>query len=178
MADPHPRPAGVLFDRDGTLIEDVPYNGDPARVRLMPTAAEAVLLLREAGVPVGVVSNQSGIARGLLGESQVRGVNAEVERLLGPMALWLYCPHGPDDGCQCRKPRPGMVLAAASELGVPPSALALVGDIGADMLAAEAAGARAVLVPTAATRAAEIEAAPAVADTLLDAVRLLLGGRP
>lgn len=166
--------AGVLFDRDGTLVEDVPYNGDPAAVRPMPTARAAVARLRAAGVAVGVVSNQSGIARGLLTHRQVREVNAMVERLLGPMAVWRYCPHGPDDGCRCRKPLPGMVLDAARELGVPPARLAVVGDIGADMAAATAAGARAVLVPTPVTLPAEIAAAPAVAQTLLAAVELLL----
>ena len=166
--------AGVLFDRDGTLIEDVPFNGDPASVRPMPTAGPALRRLRLAGIPAGVVSNQSGIGRGLLTEDQVRAVNARVERLLGPFAVWLYCPHGPGDGCRCRKPRPGMLLDAAERLGVPPSALAVVGDIGADMAAAAAVGARAVLVPTPVTRRAEVVAAPAVAPTLLAAVALLL----
>jgi D-glycero-D-manno-heptose 1,7-bisphosphate phosphatase len=173
--------SAVLFDRDGTLIEDVPYNGDPAAVRPMPTARAALRLLRRAGVSVGVVSNQSGIARGLLTEAQVRAVNARVDRLLGPFAVWLHCPHGPDDGCRCRKPRPGMVLEAASRLGVPLSGLAVIGDIGADMQAAAAAGARAVLVPTPVTLDAEVAAAPAVAPDLLAAVRLLLlraGGAP
>ena len=166
--------AGVLFDRDGTLVADVPYNGDPAAVRPMPTARTALRELRLAGLAIGVVSNQSGIARGLLTDAQVRAVNARVDRLLGPLDVWRYCPHGPDDGCQCRKPQPGMVLDAASYLGVPPTALAVIGDIGADMQAAAAAGARAVLVPTAVTRRSEVLAAPAVAPTLLGAVRLLL----
>lgn len=73
----------VLFDRDGTLVEDVPYNGDPAAVRPMPTARAALQRLRRAGVRAGVVSNQSGIARGLITESQVRAVNARVDLLLG-----------------------------------------------------------------------------------------------
>ena len=177
MTSPHVTDAtlaGVLFDRDGTLIADVPYNGDPAAVRPMPTARAALRELRLAGLPVGVVSNQSGIARGLLTGAEVRAVNARVELLLGPVDVWLHCPHGPDDGCGCRKPRPGMVLDAAERLGVPPAALAVVGDIGADMRAAAAVGARAVLVPTAVTLRCEVLAAPAVAPTLLAAVRLLL----
>jgi D-glycero-D-manno-heptose 1,7-bisphosphate phosphatase len=166
--------AGVLFDRDGTLIEDVPYNGDPAAVRPMPTAEAAIRRLRRARIPVGVVSNQSGIARGLITDFQVQAVNARVQRLLGPIAVWLYCPHGPDDRCCCRKPQPGMVLDAAERLGLPPARLGVIGDIGADMQAAAAAGARAVLVPTPVTRRAEIEGAPAVAPTLLAAVHLLM----
>lgn len=170
------RPRAVLFDRDGTLVVDVPYNGDPDLVEPVPTAAAALERLRAAGVPVGVVSNQSGVARGLLDPAQVAAVNARVGELLGPFADWRWCPHGADDGCDCRKPAPGMVLAAAAALGVAPDEVAVVGDIAADVGAADAAGARAVLVPTPATRAEEVEAARArgiLADDLLGAVALL-----
>ncbi|MFI0235120.1 HAD-IIIA family hydrolase [Streptomyces sp. NPDC016845] len=166
--------SAVLFDRDGTLVEDVPYNGDPARVRLMPTARAAVDAVRAAGVPAGVVSNQSGVARGLLTRGQVGAVRRRVDELLGAFAVWAVCPHGPDDGCACRKPRPGLVLAACERLGVPPGRAVVIGDIGADMAAARAAGATGVLVPTAVTRAEETDAAGAVAPDLLSAVRLAL----
>lgn len=167
--------AGVLFDRDGTLVEDVPYNGDPAEVRPMPAARAALDRLRAAGLAVGVVSNQSGIARGLLTHDQVRRVDERVAALLGPFDVWQVCPHGPADACPCRKPRPGLVLAAAARLGVAPAALAVVGDIGADVDAATAAGARGVLVPTPATRRCEVLAAPVVVPDLSAAVELLLG---
>ncbi|CAA9513946.1 MAG: hypothetical protein AVDCRST_MAG69-2649, partial [uncultured Solirubrobacteraceae bacterium] len=170
------RPAAVLFDRDGTLVVDVPYNGDPDRVELVPTALAALGKLREAGIPTGVVSNQSGIARGLLTEDQVRAVNARIEELLGPLGPWTWCPHGPDEGCGCRKPAPGMVLEAARRLGVDPRRVAVVGDIGADVEAARAAGARSVMVPTPRTRAEEVAAAPNVAVDLESAVDLLLAG--
>ena len=175
----HPRrPGAVLFDRDGTLVVDVPYNGDPMRVRPVPAARAALELLRAAGVPAGVVTNQSGIARGLITRAQADAVNARVDELLGPFVVWQVCPHGPEDGCACRKPRPGMVLAAARQLGLPPERLALVGDIGADVEAAAAAGADSVLVPTAVTRRAEVVAAPVVRDDLVAAVRhLLASGR-
>ncbi len=169
-------PAGVLFDRDGTLVVDVPYNDDPEAVRPMPTARPALDLLRAAGITVGVVTNQSGIGRGLLAARAVRRVNDRVEALLGPFAVWQVCPHPPQAGCPCRKPAPGMVLAAARRLKLPPSRLAVVGDIGADLAAAAAAGARAVLVPTPVTRPPEVAAAPLVAADLLEAARLLLGG--
>ncbi|WPO75790.1 MULTISPECIES: HAD family hydrolase [unclassified Streptomyces] len=171
-------PAAVLFDRDGTLVVDVPYNGDPARVRLMPTARDAVDAARAAGLPVGVVSNQSGVARGLLSRGQVEAVRRRVEELLGPFQVWAVCPHGPDDGCRCRKPAPGLVIAACERLGVPAARTAVIGDIGADMTAARAAGARGVLVPTPVTRPEEIEAADTVAPDLLTAVRLALGADP
>lgn len=172
----HEAPAAILFDRDGTLIVDVPYNGDPDRVVPMPTASAALRRLRAAGVRTGVVSNQSGIARGLLSAAQVQRVNERVERLLGPFDVWLSCPHGPADDCAFRKPRPGMILAAADALSLPPADLAVIGDIGSDVAAATAAGARAVLVPTSATRPEEIAAAAVVAHDLEDAVELLLGG--
>ncbi len=171
-----PAPEAVLFDRDGTLVADVPYNGDADRVALMPGAEEAVQRLRSAGIPTAVVSNQSGVARGLLTMDQVQAVNRRVEDLLGPLGPWIVCPHHPSDGCKCRKPAPGMVLRAAQELGVAPQRCALIGDIGADVEAARAAGARPVLVPTPATLLDEVEAAPEVAADLVGAVELLLRG--
>ncbi len=171
-------PAAVLFDRDGTLVVDVPYNGDADRVLLMPGARQAVERLRGAGVPTAVVSNQSGVGRGLLTIEQVEAVNRRVEDLLGPLGPWIVCPHDPAQGCDCRKPAPGMVLRAAEQLGVAPEHCAVIGDIGADVEAAEAAGARGVLVPTPDTRAAEVAAAPEVAPDLVSAVHLLLGNEP
>jgi HAD superfamily hydrolase (TIGR01662 family) len=167
-------PAAVLFDRDGTLVLDVPYNRDPAMVRPVPGARAALDLLRAAGIPVGVVTNQSGIARGLISTEQVDAVNRRVEELLGPFAVWQVCPHGPADECSCRKPQPGMVLAAAQRLGLPPDRVAVVGDIGADVEAAAAAGAASVLVPTPVTRPDEVAAAPVVRADLVGAVRHLL----
>lgn len=164
----------VLFDRDGTLIVDVPYNGDPSKVELMPGARQAVAQLRHAGFAVGVVSNQSGIGRGLLSARQVETVNARVDALAGPFDTWRYCPHREDTGCACRKPQPGLVLRAAADLGVDPHRVVVIGDIAADLGAAEAAGARSILVPTAETRRGEIAAAPVVAESLLEAVQLVL----
>jgi D-glycero-D-manno-heptose 1,7-bisphosphate phosphatase len=169
-------PAAILFDRDGTLVVDVPYNGDPARVRPLPAAEAALDLLRAAGIPVGVVTNQSGIARGLITAEQAQQVNCQVDALLGPFAVWEVCPHGPAGGCPCRKPRPGMVLAAAQRLGVAPERIAVIGDIGADVEAATAAGATPVLVPTPVTRPEEVAAAPVVQPDLVAAVRHLLEG--
>ncbi len=174
LAASGPAVEAVLFDRDGTLVVDVPYNGDPAKVEAVPGAVEALRRLRYAGLPLAVVSNQSGVARGWLTLEQVDAVNRRVDELLGPFATFLVCPHGPSEGCWCRKPRPGMVLAAAAHLGVRPQRCALVGDIGADVEAALAAGARPVLVPTPATRPDEVATAPEVAADLLAAADLLL----
>jgi histidinol-phosphate phosphatase family protein len=171
-------PDAVLLDRDGTLVVDVPYNGDPKRVEPMPGARAALDRLRAAGIPLGVVSNQSGIARGLLTADAVDAVNARVQAWLGPLDAWAVCPHGPDEGCACRKPAPGLVLQAARALGVEPRRCVVIGDIGADVQAAHAAGARAILVPTPATRPEEVAAAPELAPDLGAAVDLLLGGGP
>ncbi len=172
-----PRPVlydAVLLDRDGTLIEDVPYNGDPEKVRPVPGARVALDRLRAAGLRLAVVTNQSGLARGYFTGEQMRAVQARVEELLGRFDAWLVCPHDDADGCGCRKPAPGLVHAAARELGTSASRCVLVGDIGRDVAAALAAGAAGVLVPTPVTRPEEIAAAGWVADDLPAAVREIL----
>jgi len=176
-ASPPPVPDAVLFDRDGTLVEDVPYNGAPERVAPMPGAGDALERLRQAGVAIGVITNQSGVARGLVTIGQVHAVNRRIEELIGPVDAWVVCPHAPEEGCGCRKPRPGMVLRAAARLGADPARCAVVGDIGSDIEAAEAAGARSILVPTTQTFASEVARAREVAPDLRSAVDRLLGDR-
>src|SRR6185312_10144689 len=156
----------VLFDRDGTLVHDFPYNGNPDWVRPVDGARDALDRLRARGVRVGVVSNQSGVARGLITREQVDACNARLAQLLGPFDTVQVCPHGPDDGCTCRKPAPGMVTVACAELDVDPARCVVVGDIGADVDAATGAGAVGILVPTPVTRRAEVAAADRRADTL------------
>ena len=164
----------VLFDRDGTLITDVPYNGDPNRVEAMPGARAALDRLRRAGLRLGVVTNQSGLARARFTAAQLAAVNRRVEQLLGPFDTWQICPHDERTGCRCRKPAPGLVESAAAELGVAASRCVVVGDIGRDMTAALAAGAAGVLVPTPVTLPSEIAAAPAVAPDVAGAAELIL----
>lgn len=169
-----PAPRAVLLDRDGTLVHDVPYNPDPTAVATVPAAADSLDRLRAAGLRLGVVSNQSGIARGLLTHAEVDAVNAEIDGRLGPFEVWQVCPHGPGDGCRCRKPEPGMVIDAAEALGVRPEDCVVIGDIGADVVAAQRAGARAVLVPTEVTDPSEVRDAPLVAADLGEAADLVL----
>lgn len=164
----------VLFDRDGTLIADVPYNGDPGRVVPMPGARAALDRLRGAGLRLGVVTNQSGLARGRFTAAQLVAVNARVEEMLGPFGTWQVCPHDESDDCGCRKPAPGLIRAAADALGTVPARCVVVGDIGRDMVAAGAAGATGILVPTPVTLRAEVAAAPVVATDLATAADLIL----
>ncbi|MGC5053027.1 HAD-IIIA family hydrolase [Micromonospora sp. DT48] len=164
----------VLLDRDGTLVEDVPYNSDPDKVRPMPGARAALDRLRAAGLKLAVVTNQSGLARGLFTERQLDQVHRRIEDLLGPFDSWQVCPHDDGDDCACRKPRPGLVYAAARALGTVPTRCVMIGDIGRDVTAALAAGAAGVLVPTPVTRAEEVAAAPWVAADLPSAVTEIL----
>lgn len=170
-------PLAVLLDRDDTLIIDRPYLNDPAGVRPTRGAGRALARLRRRGLLLGVVTNQSGVARGLISPEQLRAVNARVDEVLGPFDCWQVCVHGEAEGCPCRKPRPGMVLAAAEELAVPPERCVVIGDIGGDVQAALSAGAKAVLVPTGRTLPFEVHHARAraqVARNLDDAVTLVL----
>jgi histidinol-phosphate phosphatase family protein len=128
-------------------------------------------------VKVGVVSNQSGVARGLITAEQVEACMQRLAELLGPFDTVQVCPHGPDDGCGCRKPAPGMVKAACAELDVDPARCVVIGDIGADVEAAAAAGAVGIMVPTPVTRRSEVDTAPRTARTLTAAVDDVLAGQ-
>ncbi len=135
------RTCAVLFDRDETIVVDVPFNGDPAKVVAAPNARELLDRLRAAGLPLAVVSNQSGIGRGLLTAEQVNAVNRKIDELIGPFAGFFVCPHAPDDACECRKPKPKLILDAARALGVDPGCCVVVGDRESDVEAARNAGA-------------------------------------
>src|SRR5690349_19896777 len=104
------RPGAVLFDRDGTLVVDVPDNCDPDLVETMPGAREALDLLRVEAIPTAVVSNQSAIGPGRVTREQCDAVFARIAELLGPLGPVMICPHTPEDNCGCRKPQPELVL--------------------------------------------------------------------
>ena len=137
---------GVLFDRDGTIVHDVPYNGDPELVDPVPRAKELLDELRARGIKVGVLSNQSGIGRGMITHEQMEAVNRRVDELLGPFDGWYVCPHAPEEDCECRKPKPKLVLDAAQQWRVHPSEIAVIGDKTSDVDVAKNAGAVGVLV--------------------------------
>jgi histidinol-phosphate phosphatase family protein len=170
--------SAVLFDRDHTLtVDDPPYNGDPALVRVYPGAREAVAKVRAAGLPTGVITNQAGIGLGRLTVEQVEAVNARVDALIGPFDTWQYCPHAPVDECSCRKPAPGLVLRAADALGVPVSQVVVVGDTVMDVGAAEAAGATGIFVMTDRSLRADIRRCQFVARDIGEAVDWVLAAR-
>jgi histidinol-phosphate phosphatase family protein len=143
----------------------------------MRGAVDALGRLRRRGLLLAVVTNQSGVAKGLISPDELDAVNARVDAVLGPFDSWQICVHDDGDGCRCRKPEPGMVKAAAVDLGVDTSRCVLIGDTGGDVDAALAARAEAVLVPTDRTLGHEISDARVrarVAATLDDAVSLVL----
>jgi histidinol-phosphate phosphatase family protein len=141
---PGPERPAVFLDRDGTVMEDVGYPRDPDAVRLLPGAAAALRELHEAGFALVIVSNQSGLARGIITAEQARAVHERFVALLAAEAVaidaYRYCPHGPDAGCACRKPAPGMLLDAARELGVDLTRSVMIGDRASDLEAGRAAG--------------------------------------
>lgn len=142
------RPA-LFLDRDGTLIEDVGYPRDPRRVRLLPGAADALARLARLGFALVIVSNQSGVGRGLFTRAEAEAVHAEVLRRFAAAGVSFdgayYCYHAPDEGCDCRKPAPGLLRQAAAELGLDPGRSFIVGDKPADVAAGAAAGCRGIL---------------------------------
>ncbi len=140
----------VFLDRDGTLMEEVYYCGDPALVRVFPGVPEALARLKSAGFRTFIVTNQSGIARGLFTENQYHAVQAELLRQLGQGAIdaSYFCPDPPDAPSTRRKPEPGMVFEAASEYGIDLARSFFIGDKAADIECGRRAGTRTILVLT------------------------------
>lgn len=142
--------AAVFLDRDDTLIENIPYLGDPSKVRLIPGAAEACQTLRQAGLSLFVVSNQSGVGRGLITKEQVRAVDQKMESLLGKVGTILgyyHCYAAPGDPYdERRKPSPAMLQEAAREHGLDLSKSTMVGNRLSDIQAGLRAGCAAVLL--------------------------------
>ena len=142
----------VFLDRDGTINEEVEYLSDPEELHLIPSAAEAIRLLNEARVPAIVVTNQAGVGRGYFTEAKVRAIHEQLANQLAAHGAHLdaiyCCPHHPDEGCDCRKPKSGMLKRAAEEHGIDLSRSFAVGDKVSDLEAGRRAGCRTVLVLT------------------------------
>jgi histidinol-phosphate phosphatase family protein len=141
----------VFVDRDDTLNQDCPYCSKPEQIVLLPTVAAGVRALNEAALPVVVVTNQSGIGRGLFTEADLAAMHAKLQADLAKEGARLdaiyHCPHLPGSGCPDRKPSPGLLHRAARDLGLDLARSAVIGDRGLDMELARNAGCLAVMVP-------------------------------
>lgn len=148
----------VFLDRDGTIMEDSHYVGDVSRVILIPGAAEALMRLADAGYRLLIVTNQSGVARGYFPREAVEQIHAHLDEQFAKVGVKLdryyVCPHHPEDNCDCRKPRPRLLLDAAREFGLDLSQCFMVGDRTSDIQAGIGAGTKTILVLTGAGQAA------------------------
>jgi D-glycero-D-manno-heptose 1,7-bisphosphate phosphatase len=149
----------VFLDRDGTINVDVDYLSSPDDVEFIPGSIEAIRELNQLGVPVIVITNQSGIARGLFTETEMHAVHARMNAVLGRQGAriddFFFCPHHPDavvarfrKTCPCRKPEPGMLLEAANKYAITLNASFMIGDKFIDMKAGKAVGAVCLQVAT------------------------------
>lgn len=174
----------VFLDKDGTLLENVPYSVDPATMRLLPGVAQGLRLLHAAGYRLIVISNQSGVARGYFPADALAAVEHRLEEMLREWGVCLsgfyYCPHHPEGSvpayavaCACRKPEPGLVLRAAQDHRIDLAASWFVGDTPADVTAGRRAGCRTVLVGPAQRLAPDLRPDGMVPD-LAAAARLIL----
>jgi len=145
----------VFLDKDGTLVENIPYNVDPSRLRFAPGAARALPRLADRGFRFFIVSNQPGVAQGIFAESALSGLERYLRRTFQTMGAALvafyYCPHSPAGldaapSCQCRKPSAGLFHRAAQEYGIDLPSSWMIGDILDDVEAGHRAGCRAILI--------------------------------
>ncbi|HEX3082370.1 MAG TPA: HAD family hydrolase [Candidatus Saccharimonadia bacterium] len=169
----------ILLDRDGTVIVDPPDErvDRVEKIKLFADSIEALKVLAGHGVGVIFITNQAGIAEGRMSEQEFEVINAEVVRQLAPSEVTVLktfmCPHGPEDHCECRKPKPKLILDALKEFGLAAGDTYMVGDRQSDIIAGVNAGVKTVLVKTANV---PVESAQAdyTAPTLLDAVKYVV----
>lgn len=166
----------VFLDRDGTLMEDVDYCGDPKNVHVFPAAPEALRKLKQHGYKLFVITNQSGINRGYFTEKEYRAVEGEVARQIGDGLIdaTYFCPHRPEDGCKCRKGSPELVFQAAREHDVDLSRSYFIGDKKSDMDCGRNAGVKTILVQTGYGKETGKQLADLVAGDLGQAARMIV----
>lgn len=140
----------IFIDKDGTLIKDVPYNVNPALIDFEEYAFESLYLLQQKGYYLIIVSNQPGVALRYFKEEELKGVEEEIKNSLLQNKVKLngfyYCPHAPGENCNCRKPKPGMLLNAAEELQIDLSKSWMIGDILNDVEAGRISGCKTILI--------------------------------
>jgi len=146
-----PRTArAVILDRDGTIVVDRGYLHDPKQLQLLPGAAAGLRELHRAGHLLVVITNQSGIGRGLFTLAQLQAVNRRFSAMLeeagAPLSGLYFCPHRPEDGCACRKPGAALLREAAVELGFVPAEAVVIGDKSTDIELGKRVGAATILV--------------------------------
>jgi len=176
----------VFMDRDGTLNEEVGYLSRMDQLRIFPRAIEAIRLVNTSGMKAVVISNQSGIARGYFTEDFVRSVHDRINELLGAEGAWIdgfyVCPHHPVHGsgiykldCDCRKPKPGLLLQAAAEMNIDLARSYMIGDMLKDIEAGKKAGARGILVKTGyGSNIVRTDMPAYIAEDIFDAVKWIL----
>lgn len=175
----------VVLDRDGTINQDsAAYIKSPEEWMALPGSAEAIARLCRAGFTVAVASNQSGLARGLFDEATLARIHAKMQTVVreagGEIDRIVWCPHHPDDDCDCRKPRPGLLHRLAEHYGIDLEGVPVVGDSARDLEAGRAVGARPMLVRTGNGRRTEAEGKAGdaeVYDNLAAAAAALRGER-
>ena len=170
----------IFLDRDGVLNENrEDYVKSWDEVKILPGAIEAVTKLKENGYTIIVVSNQSAVGKGLLDEGSLRSINKKLnEAFTGKIDDFFYCPHKPDDGCACRKPRTRLLIDAAVKYDVDLKGTWMIGDNFSDILLGQNAGCKTILVKTGlGKKVLEMEEVEPdhVAEDILDAVKWLLG---
>jgi len=140
----------VFIDRDGTIAKDVPYCSRPEDFELLPRVAEGIKSVNEHGFKVVVITNQSGIARGYFTEETLAKIHDKMRRELAKQGVHIdaiyYCPHHPDDNCECRKPKPKMLLQAASDLNVDLGQSYVIGDNDMDIEMGKNVGCKTILI--------------------------------
>ncbi len=175
----------VFLDRDGTIIVDKDYLKTPEEVELIPGTIEAIKLFNTLKLPVVVISNQSGVARGYFSEEDVQRVNHRLQSLLQSKGARVdkiyYCPHYPEGvvekysvECDCRKPKPGMILKACRDLGITPDGSFVVGDKDSDIILGRAVNALTILVLTGKGETA-VQKPDFVAKNILEAAHWIEG---
>jgi D-sedoheptulose 7-phosphate isomerase len=171
----------VFIDRDGTIARDVPYCSRPEDLELLPGAGRAIKLLNEAGFKVILITNQSGVSRGYFSEETLKNIHCKLKADLNRFEAHLdgiyYCPHHPDQGCDCRKPKAGLILQAAREHGLDLTRSFMIGDKIQDVEAGLAAGCKCILIgPGTAANGDEVDLKSSlVAGSMAEAVYNILG---
>jgi D,D-heptose 1,7-bisphosphate phosphatase len=168
----------VFLDRDGTIAKDVHYCSRVEDFQLLPTVPEAVRLLNESGFKVIVVTNQSGIARGYFTEETLAQIHQKMKNELALYGAQIdaiyYCPHHPDDGCECRKPKPKLILQAAEEHQISLNLSYVVGDMEQDVEAGKAAGCNTVLITVDAHPTQNDQLPDKITQNLLEAAKWIV----